>query len=82
MNSNQKAQQAARSFSMRKAHEYIERIKQELTKIHWTDGAEVKVYAKVVVTATFAFGMLIYCADLFVQKFLLSFDTIFRWIFG
>ena len=82
MNPNHKPQQIARSFSMRKAHEFLENVKQELFKIHWTDGEEVKVYAKIVVAATFVFGMLIYLSDLFIQKFLHSFDTLFRWIFG
>jgi len=82
MNPNQKSQQIAKTFSMRKAHEFLENVKQELSKIHWTDGQDVKVYAKVVVTATFLFGMLIYFSDLIIQKFLHSFDTLFRWIVG
>lgn len=82
MNPNQKAQHLAKSFSMRKAHAFLENVKQELSKIYWTDGQDVKIYAKVVVTATFLFGMLIYFSDLIIQRCLQAFDILFRWIVG
>lgn len=82
MDANQKAERMARAFSMRKAHEFLEGIKQELAKIQWTDGEDVKVYAKIVVIATFVFGIAIYLSDLVIQKSLHSLDALFRWIFG
>lgn len=86
MNSGQKSQQQIPNlrphFSMKKASEFCENMKQELGKINWTDGEDVTVYAKAVVAVTFVFGMLIFFADLLVQKFLHSLDMIFHFIFG
>ncbi len=82
MEPNQKAERLAQSFSLRKAHDFLESIKQELSKIHWTDGEEARVYAKIVVGATFFFGMAIYFSDVVIQRCLHMLDTVFRWIFG
>jgi len=68
--------------SARKAYQFFEHIKAEFNKIQWTEGEEVKVYAKIVVFATFALGMSIYIADLVIQKALLGVDVLFRVLFG
>jgi preprotein translocase SecE subunit len=54
--------------SMRRAWNYLEDLKAEFRKIQWTEGEEVKVYAKIVVVTTFVMGMAIYFADVIIQR--------------
>jgi len=68
--------------SFRRAYQFWENAKLEFGKIQWTDGEEVKVYAKVVVAATFFLGIGIYVADVLIGRTLLGLDRIFRLIFG
>ena len=68
--------------SFRKAYQFWENAKAEFGKIQWTEGEEAKVYAKVVVAATFFLGIGIYIADVFIGRTLLGLDRIFRLIFG
>ena len=67
---------------LRKAYEFFEEVKAEFSKITWTEGDEVVTYAKAVVGSTFAFGLLIYVADLFIHRVLFGLDTIFKWVVG
>lgn len=55
------------SNSGKKAQEFIGDVKAELTKISWTSPDELKAYTKIVVGATFLFGMGIYILDLIIQ---------------
>ncbi|MDF2548943.1 MAG: secE [Chlamydiales bacterium] len=57
-------------------------VKQEFHKISWTSAEELRLYTKVVVLATFFFGMAIYAADLVVQTFLSGIGIFFRLISG
>ena len=82
MESQQKAKMPTNTISMRRAFQFIEDMKTEFGKIQWTEGEEVRVYAKIVVGATFVFGIALYLVDLFVQKTLFSLDAIFRMLFG
>lgn len=50
-----------------KPREWIEGIKQEIKTIHWTSPEELKTYTKVVVGATFFFGMGVYFVDFFIH---------------
>ena len=68
--------------SMKKASQFLENVKAEFQKIQWTDGEEVKVYAKIVVFATFFLGMAIYFTDLIIQKTLVVVEMIFKLLFG
>lgn len=68
--------------SMKKTYQYIERVKEEFHKIQWTDGEEVKVYAKVVIATTFVLGMAIYFMDLIIQKTLGGVEMLFKLLFG
>lgn len=43
--------------------EWIEEIKQEIKTIQWTSPGELRTYTKVVVGATFFFGMGVYFVD-------------------
>ena len=73
---------AHRMPSMKKTSQYIDRVKEEFHKIQWTDGEEVKVYAKVVIATTFVLGMAIYFMDLIIQKTLGGVEMLFKLLFG
>ncbi len=47
--------------------EYLGEVKTEFKKITWTTQDELKAYTKIVVAATFIFGLVIYGTDLFIQ---------------
>ena len=80
METNQK--EAAPKITARRAYQYFENLKTEFQKIQWTEGEEVKVYAKVVVGATFVLGLVIYFADLIIHRVLMGLEAIYRMIFG
>jgi preprotein translocase subunit SecE len=68
--------------SLRKAYQYFENVKSEFQKIQWTEGEEVRVFAKVVVVATFVLGMALYLTDLCIQSMLGGLEHILMWFFG
>ncbi|MBS0654457.1 MAG: preprotein translocase subunit SecE [Verrucomicrobia bacterium] len=84
MNLTQKTAGTARvpSHPIKRAYEYFEEIKTEFSKIQWTEGGEVLTLAKVVVAATFLFGLSIYVADVVIHRVLMSLDAIFKWVVG
>lgn len=61
---------------------FISDIKAEFKKISWTDKEELRAYTKIVVGATFTFGMLVFATDLFIQKALDGLNGIFKFIIG
>lgn len=69
-------------FSMKKAFRRFEDLKAEFFRIQWTEDGEVLSITKVVILATFICGMVLYFADLIVQRSLFGVDSILRWIFG
>jgi preprotein translocase subunit SecE len=69
-------------LSLKKAWSFWENLKMEFLKIQWTEGEEAKVYAKVVVVATFVLGLGIYFADVIIRRFLVGVDVLFKLIFG
>ncbi len=70
------------SFSVRKAFRRFEDLKAEFFRVQWTEENNVLSMAKVVVVATFVCGMVLYLADLIVQRALTGMDSILRLIFG
>lgn len=58
---------SAASVKKFKPREWIEGIKQEIKTIHWTSPEELRTYTKVVVGATFFFGMGVYFVDLLIH---------------
>jgi|AMWB02.1.fsa_nt_gi preprotein translocase subunit SecE len=80
----QKNAPAARSstFSMKRAFNRFEELKSEFFRIQWTEESSVSDMTKVVVLATFVCGMVLYIADLIVQRALIGFDGVLRLIFG
>lgn len=69
-------------LSVKRAFRRFEDLKQEFFRVQWTEDNNVTYMTKVVVLATFVCGMVLYLADLVVQRSLAGVDTILRLIFG
>ncbi len=79
-----KIQQAVneKSFSSKHVQEFIVQVKNEIQKITWTNREELIFYTKLVVGATFVFGMVIYGLDLVVQTILSGLNFLLYLISG
>ena len=73
---------ATPSMSGKQIIGFIGDVKGELKKISWTTKEELKAYTKVVVIATFIFGLAIYGVDLFIRGFLDGISVIFKVLGG
>lgn len=71
-----------RTFSIKKMQEFVTDVKGEIKKITWTSRDELIFYTKLVVGATFSFGMAIYLLDLAIQAMLGSLNFLLRFISG
>jgi len=69
-------------ISSKKALSFLDDIKSEFRKITWTTQSELLTYAKIVVGATFVFGMGIYVMDIMIQSFLAGLSYFVRLIAG
>lgn len=69
-------------ISNKKALGFLDDIKAEFRKITWTTKDELLAYAKIVVGATFVFGMGIYFMDVMIQSFLATLSYFVRLIAG
>ena len=65
-----------------KVRGFVSDIKSEIQKITWTNREELLVYTKIVVGATFAFGMTIYFLDLIIQSTLNVLNFVMQFIAG
>ncbi len=61
---------------------YVHELKAELKKVTWTTKEELMLSTKVVIGATFVFGMGIYFSDLLIKGFLDGFSAIIHLVFG
>ncbi len=68
----------AASYKKLQIADFIGAIKAELKRITWTSPEELKTYTKIVVGATFFFGMGIYFMDLFIQAGLWILESALR----
>lgn len=77
-----KPQQTAveHTLSIKKVQAFIADVKSEIQKITWTSRDELIFYTKLVVGATFVFGMTIYGLDLVIQATLGTFNFLLRLI--
>lgn len=62
--------------------DFIGEVKEELGRITWTSADELKVYVKVVVGATVAFGFGVYLVDLGIQGVLRGLGVIVHAMIG
>ncbi|MBS4168863.1 preprotein translocase subunit SecE [Parachlamydia sp. AcF125] len=70
------------SVTTKKDFGFLENIKAEFQKITWTSQEELLAYAKIVVGATFAFGIGIYIMDVFIQTILAGLGNVVHLIAG
>ena len=70
------------AFSVKRAFRRFEDFKAEFVRIQWTEETSVSYMTKVVVLATFVCGMVLYVADLIVQRALIGVNGILRLLFG
>ena len=61
---------------------YLQELKNELRQVTWTSKDELVMFARIVVGATFAFGLGIYGIDLLIKGCLTGFKTLIHLIFG
>jgi|CXWL01.1.fsa_nt_gi preprotein translocase subunit SecE len=61
---------------------YVRELKEELKKVTWTTKDELAFCTKVVVGATFVFGIGIYLIDLVIKGVLNGFGSFVHLIFG
>jgi preprotein translocase subunit SecE len=59
---------------------FIKGLKEELKKVTWTSKAELTLFTKIVVGATFSFSLAIYVVDLFVRGVVNGFHQIIKLI--
>jgi preprotein translocase subunit SecE len=62
--------------------EFIGSVKEEFWKVTWTSGDELRYYTKLVVGATFLFGLGLYFVDLVIRGCLQLLGSCFHYIFG
>jgi preprotein translocase subunit SecE len=77
-----KQRDLASKMTARKLYQYFENLKAEFKKIQWVEDGDVKVYAKVVVGATFVLGLAIYFVDLIIHQVLQGLGTVYQLLFG
>lgn len=70
------------SVKVRQWSGFLGDIKSEFNKISWTTPEELTLYTKIVVAATFLFGMGIYVMDIAIQVCLSSLEFVLRLIGG
>lgn len=61
---------------------YVQELKEELKKVNWTTKDELKLSTKVVIGATFLFGLGIYLIDLVIKGCLDLIALVVHFIFG
>lgn len=61
---------------------YIQELKDEFKKVSWTSKAELILYTKIVLGATFAFGIGVYLSDVVIKGILDGLKAIVFRIFG
>lgn len=73
---------AEASLKRFKVREWVEQLKQEIKSIQWTTQDELVVYTKIVVAATFLFGMGVYLIDLVIHSALNLLTWVSRLLVG
>jgi len=76
------AEAAEDKLSKTSISDFVGDVKTEVGKITWTSREEMQTYVKVVIGATFFFGMGIYLVDLLIQNVLNGLSVLTRLIGG
>lgn len=61
---------------------YLQELKNEFKQVTWTSKNELVMFTKIVVAATFAFGLGIYGIDILIKVCLTGFKGLIHLIFG
>lgn len=69
-------------MSGKKMLTFFGEVKVELKKISWTSKEELQAYTKIVIAATFLFGLVIYFMDVLIQQCLSTINVVLRFITG
>jgi preprotein translocase subunit SecE len=72
----------ANALTQKKVQKFVAEMKSEIQKVEWTNKSELITYTKIVVLATFALGMAIYCMDLMIQGALGVLNFLLRFFVG
>lgn len=73
---------AGQAVTAKRIKEFVADVKSEIQKITWTNREELLVYTKIIVGATFIFGMAIYGLDLIIQGTLAGLNLLLQFIGG
>lgn len=61
---------------------YVRELKEEMKRVTWTSKEELILFTKIVVGATFLFGLGIYGVDLLIKGVLTGIGSLIHLIFG
>lgn len=61
---------------------YVRELKEEMKRVTWTSKEELTLFTKIVVGATFFFGLGIYGVDLLIKGVLTGIGSLIHLIFG
>ena len=78
----QQSTASGRAVTTKQLREFVADIKSEIQKITWTSRDELIAYTKIVIGATFIFGMAIYFSDLIIQSVLNVLNFLLNFISG
>lgn len=73
---------ANHALNKKRVDNFVAEMKSEIHKVEWTKKDELINYTKIVVLATFLFGMAIYLMDLIIQGTLAGLSFFLRFIAG
>lgn len=68
--------------ALKQKKNFIRELKEEIRKVSWTSKEELTKSTKIVLGATFAFGIAIYLVDLLVRSSLAGLDSLVHRIVG
>jgi len=77
-----KKSQRTDAISSKKMFAFFGDVKIEFKKISWTSKGELQVYTKIVIAATFLFGLVVYFMDVLIQQCLSAINVVLRFITG
>ncbi len=79
---DKRVQQQAENLSETGFVNFVGEIKSEFKKVSWTSKEELNTYTKIVVAATFLFGLGVYFMDVIIQTGLSTLNIALRFIAG
>ena len=75
-------QSTSPSYSPSRVKDFVGEVKEEIQRITWTNKEELQSYTKIVVIATFLFGLGIFSIDLIIRTALDGLGQLIRFVAG